>query len=342
MVDTNQNPMLLTGGELKKAAAKRGISPMLTPEEMLDELIKKLENEKGSSVSSSSTVGGAAATNSSVNNAIMIAKKIIELAENYDDEGIINILNQPTDTRISRNSPIAAMRKCYLKLSLLIHPDKLGRDFEHATKAFQALVVAFERLSSPDAVPTASASTTSANGKNKPLSINRSNEGCYRTIIKCPKCRVAWGDNIDGNPEYYYNFLMMGLKRFSCSTCLFSFGAMTALHYCPFCRHSVEYSPDDYHRKVICGNVKCKKPFGFYCYSTSDRVLNNLKHEVKEELERHIKAKESKLARQARVSSRYGTSTIDEELVFIKGLRDTCPRCGTHSLTQPLTQLCAH
>ncbi len=330
MVDDNRNPMLLPGGELKKVAAKRGISPMLTPEEMLDELIKKLESEKGSTAASSSTSNGETTTtnnNTSTNNAIIIAKKIIELAENYDDEGIINILNQSTDTRITRTSPIAAMRKCYLKLSLLIHPDKLGRDFEHATKAFQALVIAFERLSSPDATPITPAS--SASGK-KPLSINRSNEGCYRTIIKCPRCRVAWGDNIDGNPDYYYNFLMMGLKRFSCSTCLFQFGAITAIHYCPFCNHTIEYSPDDYHRQVTCNNIKCKKPFGFYCYSTSDRVLNNLKQEVKEELERHIKAKESKLARQARVSSRYGASSVDEELVFIKGLRDTCPRCGEY------------
>jgi hypothetical protein len=38
MVENDQNPMLLTGGELKKCAAKRGINPMLTPEEMLDEL----------------------------------------------------------------------------------------------------------------------------------------------------------------------------------------------------------------------------------------------------------------------------------------------------------------
>ena len=188
MVDDNRNPMLLPGGELKKVAAKRGISPMLTPEEMLDELIKKLENEKGSTAASSSTSNGETTTttnnNTSTNNAIIIAKKIIELAENYDDEGIINILNQSTDTRITRTSPIAAMRKCYLKLSLLIHPDKLGRDFEHATKAFQALVIAFERLSSPDATPITPAS--SASGK-KPLSINRSNEGCYRTIIKCPR-----------------------------------------------------------------------------------------------------------------------------------------------------------
>ena len=36
------------------------------------------------------------------------------------------------------------------QLSLLIHPDKLQRTFEHATKAFQALVRSFERCSQGD------------------------------------------------------------------------------------------------------------------------------------------------------------------------------------------------
>lgn len=41
------------------------------------------------------------------------------------------------------------MRKAYLKLSLLIHPDKLSNSFPDSTRAFQALVRAFESLSAP-------------------------------------------------------------------------------------------------------------------------------------------------------------------------------------------------
>ena len=37
---------------------------------------------------------------------------------------------------------------------------------------------------------------------------------------------------------------------------------MTALHYCPHCRKSFEYDPDDYHRKISCSNEKCGKKFG--------------------------------------------------------------------------------
>jgi hypothetical protein len=36
------------------------------------------------------------------------------------------------------------------------------------------------------------------------------------------------------------------------STCLLDFGCMTAIHKCPFCRKSFDYTPDDYHAKVLC------------------------------------------------------------------------------------------
>jgi DnaJ-class molecular chaperone len=41
------------------------------------------------------------------------------------------------------------MRKAYHRLSLNVHPDKL-RGVGEATRAFQAVVTAFERLSEPE------------------------------------------------------------------------------------------------------------------------------------------------------------------------------------------------
>jgi hypothetical protein len=217
------------------------------------------------------------------------------------------------------------MRKAYLKLSLIIHPDKLGRTFDQATKAFQALVSAFDRLSSPEVVEE-----VVSKGKNKVAKIARSNEGCYRTRVCCPRCKQTWSEGtLDGNPDYFYNFLMTGLKQFSCSTCLCEFGCMTALHKCPFCQGLFEYSPEDYHRKVTCGREKCaSKPFGFFCYSTSDRVIAEVKKEVKAEHERRLKARESKQRRAKRME---GRGSVDEERAFLFGLTECCPRSGTRS-----------
>ena len=64
------------------------------------------------------------------------------------------------------------MRKAYLKLSLLIHPDKLGNSYPEAKAAFQSLVRAFESLSSPP-VETDTQAKAKA-GKHKQL--KRSNE----------------------------------------------------------------------------------------------------------------------------------------------------------------------
>lgn len=84
---------------------------------------------------------------------------------------------------------------------------------------------------------------------------------------------------------------MTGIKQFTCSTCLCEFGCMTAIHKCHYCEKPFEYSPADFHRKISCGREKCVKKFGFYMYSTSDRVMVEIKKEVKAEQERRLKAR---------------------------------------------------
>ena len=58
--------------------------------------------------------------------------------------------------------------------------------------------------------------------------------------------------------------------------------------------HYVLYScstpgPDDYHRKITCGNSKCVKEFGFYEFNVSDRVLKDVKMTIKREHEQKAK-----------------------------------------------------
>ena len=66
--------------------------------------------------------------------AVDVAKKVLELAELMDWEGILSVLGTE---QITKSTPTAAMRKQYMKISLLIHPDKLTSRFSDATKAFQ-------------------------------------------------------------------------------------------------------------------------------------------------------------------------------------------------------------
>ena len=233
----------------------------------------------------------------------------------------MNIATPAGVARITKQTPLAIMRKAYLKLSLVIHPDKLGRSFDQATKAFQALVSAFDRLSSPDIIEE----ETSGKKGHKVAKIARSNEGCIRTRVCCPRCKQKWSEGtLDGNPDYFYNFLMTGLKQFTCSTCLCEFGCMTAIHLCPSCQGPFEYSPQDYHRKISCGREKClKKTFGFFMFSTSDRVITEIKKEVKAEQERRLKVRESKQRRAKRMDSRGG---FDQDKAFLLGLLDCCPR----------------
>jgi len=129
----------------------------------------------------------------------------------------------------------------------------------------------------------------------------------------------------------------MGLKQYYCSTCLCEFGAMSAIHLCPFCKKSYEYSPDDYHRKITCGNEGCSKSFGFFMFNTSDQVLSQLKQTVMQEHEARTK---SMLAKRRRAERSVGRESMDEEKAFTLGLLDECPRCG-ESLEDYSEELCS-
>ena len=91
----------------------------------------------GSNEASEGTTGGTNCTTDGV----VVAQKVLELAELMDWEGILSVLG--TDP-ITKSSPTPAMRKQYMKISLLIHPDKLRGRFSDATKAFQVSPSGFQ------------------------------------------------------------------------------------------------------------------------------------------------------------------------------------------------------
>jgi hypothetical protein len=250
--DDGRNPCVLNITDLKRSASKVGVSPIGTADEILTEYINALVSRGAHTSrqgdSSDPGVLSDLPKAAKTSNPIDIARRIIELDESDDFVGILNLAG---GTAITQSSSVSSMRKNFLKLSLSVHPDKLQRQFPQATKAFQALVRAFERLSQPSVLDdafmdasTGPSTNISGKGNKGPILIARSNEGCFRTRVRCPRCREIWSEgSLDGNPDYFYNFLMTGLKTYTCSTCLCHFGCVTALHNCPFCSQYFEYSP---------------------------------------------------------------------------------------------------
>jgi hypothetical protein len=243
VVENGKNPCLLKAADLKKIVAQNGLSPIGSNDELLTSLVNHLISSQLSTSTSAPAANSSAGHNSTTSSQspsnVAIARRILELNEIDDFEGILNIAGGEP---ITKHSSVAAMRKAYLKLSLVIHPDKLERIFDQATKSFQALVHAFEVLSQPQVQDDIF--MTNSNKSEKTKTISRSNEGCYRTRVCCPRCKTPWSEGtLDGNPEYFYNFLMCGLKQYTCSTCLFEFGCVTAIHKCPHCYHLFEYLP---------------------------------------------------------------------------------------------------
>eukprot|EP00040_Diaphanoeca_grandis_P023246 m.126122 g.126122 ORF g.126122 m.126122 type:complete len:621 (-) comp29181_c0_seq1:145-2007(-) len=314
---SGDNPIRCKGADLKKQAAQLGCNVMGTADEILAEVITKLKaNKPADPAPGDASSGGSKFASSNQVDPIALAKKVLELSEVDDSLGILNL----GGAGITKDSPVAKMRKCYLKLSLVLHPDK-NRGFDDATNAFQALVRAFERLTKPELFEEPSNTPSSK-------TIARSNSGCHVSCVKCPRCKVKWGAKVEGNPDYYFNFMMMGLRTFNCATCLIEFGCMTALHHCPGCNKEFEYSPEDYHRKITCGNKKCSKKFGFWMFHASDRVLKALRSELKEKQELYMKQVSQKKRRAESMRRRGALSSEQAEEAFVLGLSDACPRCG--------------
>lgn len=250
-----------------------------------------------------------------------IAREVLRLGELAEYEVLLRLLGDP----VGPGKPAVA-RKAFLRISMLIHPDKLPQ-FRDATKAFQLLVEAFERHQVGAAAPASKAKPGRA-------ALSRSNDGCFRTEVMCPRCAAPWGKSVEGNPDYFYNFMMQGLRRFTCATCLLSFGCLTARHKCPYCSYSFEYSPELYHQKIKCGNPGCEKKFGFMMYHASNNAIKTAMDQALAMLEEQSRLDESKRSRAARAARRGGEDKGKlAETAFALGLRDVCPRCGLELAT---------
>lgn len=310
--------------KLKPYAARAGISPIGTLDEIMFQYIEFLKKSNpGADTGGEDASGGAANRTGSGNGsgASGISGRVLQLAEEDDFVGIINL----GGANVTASSSVAILRKAYLKLSLVLHPDK-NRNDPDATRVFQALVNAYERISQPELVEEVKV----RKGKKKAAAISRSNEGCKRTKIRCPRCKNSWSESsVEGNPDYFYNFMMTGIRSFNCATCLFEFGCMTAIHNCPFCKCSFEYHPSDFHRKITCGGKGCNKTFGFHMFHCSDRVMKNLKEEIQVLREKQAISTEQKRRRaESFRRRRKGHDDANAETAFRMGLTNECPRCG--------------
>ena len=250
------------------------------------------------------------------------------ILNNEDNYSFILSLSGKT---VQANSSKPDLRRAYLLLSAKVHPDKNPGNQE-AVKAFQTLLSAYERLANPEKFEEDD-DEKPAKKRQKTERFTRSNGGCFKTKIKCPQCKEEWGLPVVGLEDCAYNFMMMGLKQYICHICSCQFGCMTALHFCPHCRKEFAYDPDDYHRKIACGNVKCSKEFGFWMFKVSERREREIRQEAKELHEQRLK----RAAQKKRRAQRAGNRGAEEELankehlqeqLFVLQLRDTCPRCG--------------
>lgn len=176
------NPALIvTPSQMNIACAKCGLSTMLDSWDLLlQQLVKHLKATSSNSSSSSSN-NLSASSSSGSDSGVEVAQRVLQLDEVDDWLGILNIATPAGSPQLVSTSSTSSMRKAYLKISLLIHPDKLQRVFSEATKAFQALCRAFERLSSPSYAFEAPAGCGSGGKKADVATIARSNEGCFRT-----------------------------------------------------------------------------------------------------------------------------------------------------------------
>ena len=147
-------------------------------------------------------------------NAALI-KQVLEAADDY--AALLSLSGAP----ITAASPLAEMRKAYLRLSMRVHPDKNGGSAE-AKGAFQALVLALERLAQPGGAGEGGGARGAASAAPAPRQrvdtsalAPRSNAGCVQHKVLCPRCGMDWPRKELGLEDGAYNFFMSALKEYS-------------------------------------------------------------------------------------------------------------------------------
>ena len=115
------NPVELNMAELRKCAIAIGANIVGDRCDILQSVVDTLAKR---GVSMKSTTSSSSKDTNEID-PIAIGTRILALAENDDDEGILNLgINKGSD-KITRDTAPGLLRKAYLKLSLVIHPDRL-------------------------------------------------------------------------------------------------------------------------------------------------------------------------------------------------------------------------
>eukprot|EP00759_Apiculatamorpha_spiralis_P035080 PhF_6_TR36063/c0_g1_i1/m.52349 len=301
-------------------------------------------------------------------------------------------------------TPTSDLRKAYLRLALLLHPDK-HKGSKDATDAFQILIRSYESVASgpPQQVPSkakkpatpkepktkkkpapkqekrsakkkkkgsddddsdsdsensdddydvdedddsndsedddsdsdddkplsavrSKAIQKSSNNNNLVVPVARSNDGCYRTPVRCPRCGPKSPNITFDNNSIYTMFMSQGYK-IHCEGCLLEFGALTALHSCPLCGRDADYDPKSYNEKTRC--TGCRGLYGYAWYAVSSAALEVLN---RRKLEEDAKTNE-KHQREERAKKRGGGGEDDEEeekILMLVGqciMDEQCPMC---------------
>ena len=199
-----------------------------------------------------STLGGAAATNAALawlgggalaaGGGGMGGGNEDLMAVIMEHEGEHTFILSLSGKMVAASSSKVELRKAYLLVSAKVHPDK-NPGSQAATKAFQVLVEAFERLANPEKFEEDEEDDDGkpAKKRQKTERVVRGNSNCFATKIKCPRCREVWSTTYLGLEDAAFNFLMSGIKQYICGACFAKFGCMTAIHYCPHCKKTFEY-----------------------------------------------------------------------------------------------------
>ena len=313
--------------DVRTALCANGLSPVGDKSELLKRLADHFRMQQGTAVKNSSVGNNVENSSRSAMNA---NKELFNaLIENDGDYEFVLSLSGKT---VSKDSSKPELRRAYLLLSAKVHPDKNGGSKE-SIQAFQALLSAFEHLANPQQFLDDDDDDKPAKKRQKTERFTRSNGGCFKTKIKCPQCKQTWGGAELGLEDAAYNFFMLAIKTYICGLCSCEFGCMTGLHYCPQCNKEFEYDPDDYHRKITCGNKKCEKKFGFWMFKVPERREKEVRIEAKKRQEAEMKKISQRNRRAARAGKRKvkGDESSGQRLqeqLFIIGLKDVCPRCG--------------
>jgi len=320
--------------EVRQALCQAGLSPIGDKNELLKRLAIHYSTLTGGSSDSKKSNKDDGENVETSNEPGFPTKKSIEELMNVilANEGDYIFILSLSGKIVKETSSKPELRKAYLLLSTKVHPDK-NPGSQVSKKAFQAVLESFERLANPEKFEEEEADDDGkpAKKRQKTERFTRGNDGCHQTKIKCPRCRDVWNTRDLGLEDSAYNFLMQGIKQYICGGCFAKFGCMTALHYCPHCRKSFEYDPDDYHRKINCSNQKCGKKFGFMMFKVSEKREKEIRQEVKIENEALTK-KRAQMKRRAQRADKRVEPTCNEDRVqeqlFLLKLLDNCPRCG--------------